>query len=368
MDAITDEFKYGIIAYASNNIGDEVQSIAQMRFLPRVDYYIARDKIKQFKPDTPDEKVKLIMNAWWMQQMHNFPPPDTVIPLPISMHIRREICQKQFLEKNNVYKWFIKNSPIGCRDTATEERLASAGIPAYFSGCLTITLVGDKSLKNKGEKYILCVNLTEEELSVVHKRTIVPVRSFNKAFQGGSMEKRLCLAKSILYLIHNASCVITRNLHVALPCLAFNTPVLQFKVAPNPSGNYERFFGNDVLCNCLKPSEFIKDPDSYDINNPPQNPTTFHEMRDKLIYACSQFTGFDNNTPIFNSDFDPLWNLVNLLQMDKQQMYRNLYYVTDDYLYDAYINRKNKLMDKYYLIGDISKHMEVITDNQTSNK
>jgi len=348
-----DNTKYGIIAYASNNIGDEIQSIAQMRFLPRIDYYIARDRIKQFIPNNPDEKIKIIMNAWWMQQMENFPPPDSIIPLPISMHIRREICEKQFLDNINVHDWFINNSPIGCRDTATLKRLNEAGIPSYFSSCLTITLIGNESIKNKSDKYVLCVNLTDNELKIIRERSNYPVRTFFKTFQGGSMKKRLMLAKCILYIIHNAHCVITRALHTALPCLPFNTPVLLFEVKPNPNGNYERFYGNSELCNCMKPIDFINNPNIYDINNPPENPKIYNKLKNKLINTCVEFTGHDNNKPIFDDDYSPIWDMIDLMQLDEQQLIRNLYYVSEKTLLNAYYNKRNKALDKYYLTDNI---------------
>ena len=72
--------KYGVIKYSSINIGDEVQSVAAMRFLPQIDYYVQRERIDQFKSDS-GEKVKLIMNAWWMWDYAHFPPSKDIEPL-----------------------------------------------------------------------------------------------------------------------------------------------------------------------------------------------------------------------------------------------------------------------------------------------
>ena len=36
--------KYALYKYSTENIGDEIQSIAARRFLPQVDYYIDRDR------------------------------------------------------------------------------------------------------------------------------------------------------------------------------------------------------------------------------------------------------------------------------------------------------------------------------------
>lgn len=34
--------KYALFSYSTENIGDEIQSIAASRFLPQIDYYINR--------------------------------------------------------------------------------------------------------------------------------------------------------------------------------------------------------------------------------------------------------------------------------------------------------------------------------------
>lgn len=62
--------KYALYTYTTCNVGDEIQSIAARRFLPQVDYYVNRDELKDFHPDT-DEEVKLIMNGWYSHKPWN---------------------------------------------------------------------------------------------------------------------------------------------------------------------------------------------------------------------------------------------------------------------------------------------------------
>ena len=64
--------KYGLFEYTTENIGDEIQSIAARRFLPSVDYYFNRDSIDD--TDTGADEVKLIMNGWYTHKPENFPP------------------------------------------------------------------------------------------------------------------------------------------------------------------------------------------------------------------------------------------------------------------------------------------------------
>jgi len=64
--------KYGLLTYRTENIGDEIQSIAARQFLPRVDIYVERDSLNNV---VSDEKIKLIMNGWFTHKPENCPLP-----------------------------------------------------------------------------------------------------------------------------------------------------------------------------------------------------------------------------------------------------------------------------------------------------
>lgn len=55
--------KYALLTYSTENVGDDIQSIAARRFLPRVDYYIDRDQIGEWENNDKNETVKLIANG-----------------------------------------------------------------------------------------------------------------------------------------------------------------------------------------------------------------------------------------------------------------------------------------------------------------
>ena len=119
------------------NIGDFVQTIAGRQYLPSVDEYVERDAISAFHTDGT-QKVKVIMNAWWMWRPENWPPSPIIDPLPISMHISQIHADLMLTDKG--LQWFKEHEPIGCRDKGTVELLQKSGIDAYYSGCLTLTL------------------------------------------------------------------------------------------------------------------------------------------------------------------------------------------------------------------------------------
>ena len=189
-----DKVNYGIIKYQSINIGDEIQSIAQMRFLPRVDYSFYRERLSKH---TPPKHTKLIMNAWWTHSPKYFVPDKNIEPLLISMHFcppaRKELMNKKTRE------FLIKHGPVGCRDKNTEKYLLENGIPAYYSGCLTLTL--EKNPKIKRGDLILTVDLPEYIQREIESRTSRPVYHISRLLSPAfSAEQRLEIAKLMLHL------------------------------------------------------------------------------------------------------------------------------------------------------------------------
>ncbi len=339
------ESKFGLLKYSSYNIGDEIQSVAAMQFLPKVDYYIHRECVDEFQGD--GSKVKLIMNAWWMWRPGHFPPSKDIEPLLISMHIRESI-RNGFLE-NGVKDYLVANGPVGCRDFSTLKYLQENNIPAYFSGCLTLTLQGNKDMKAKrGGEYILCVDTPNYLIEEIKRRTNRPVYDFTNMFTVSlSSVQRIELAKIVLFLYHNAHCVVTQRLHVGLPCLAFNTPVCLLR--PENSSRGGRFEGLAPLLHEYSEAEIIKDRFSYDFDNPPENPQKYCELRDHLIQKCSDFTGYYNPRPVFEDNYEPLISLVKMLKYDRDNIKRTLWFAEKDDLLDVLYGKQIKRISKHDL-------------------
>lgn len=80
------QYKFALLNYSTENIGDEVQSIAARRFLPRIDEYVDRDKLAEWEPNQP---TKLIMNGWYNRDPKGWPPKnsDLLKPLLTSIHV-----------------------------------------------------------------------------------------------------------------------------------------------------------------------------------------------------------------------------------------------------------------------------------------
>ncbi len=337
---------YGVLSYAAVNIGDDVQSVAAMRFLPKIDYYIPREQVRSFKSKN-GEKAKLIMNAWWMHHPDHFPPSEDIDPLFVSFHLTERIRDRFF--RDDVTAYLKAHQPIGCRDTSTVQALQNAGIDAYFTGCLTTTFLPNPALKGKFiSGYILCVDCPEDVVNTVKKQAGKPVYSITRMLSPAFTSiNRFELSKYILFLYHNADLVITPRLHVGLPATAFETPCCMLK--GKNLKREGRFDGLEVLFNEIDADEYVKDPGIYDVNKPPANPENYKPMAKNLVKAVTAFTGYDSGASPFADDYNPMISIIKLLAYDPKITERMLMFAKPDQLRTALDNRTVKKQDKYDL-------------------
>lgn len=287
------QIKYAVFCYDTENIGDEIQSIAAMRFLPQIDYYINRDNIDQtvFKPN---EEVKIIMNGWYLHssvedQKRHWPPKNSAIqPLLISMHVSPIVEATNNFSTDASRKFLQKFSPVGARDFATKEFFESINIPTFFSGCLTLTLLPDKNVKKSD--FVLAVDVDNEILNNIQKRTnrrIINLSTYHSAHL--TTNERFAMAKYWLYLYQSAHCIVTNRLHAILPSLALGTPV----IAISDTSDSVRYTGLIDLANHYTKKEFLRNK-SISLDKPLRNPKSYIKIRNDLVRICSSYTNFDS--------------------------------------------------------------------------
>ena len=156
----------------SANIGDHVQSIASLGHLVRhrsarfhgdPDLVALLERLRtrtrpELSLDTVDADVDVLAIhrdastyqqipegtwtlcfGWFMHQLfrmgYGFPLHDALRPLFVSFH-----CNKRDLLTDDAIAYLKRYGPVGCRDWTTVYLLLSAGVPAFFSGCLTTTV------------------------------------------------------------------------------------------------------------------------------------------------------------------------------------------------------------------------------------
>lgn len=323
---LIDSMKYGLISYDyTTNLGNEIQSIAARRFLPQVDYYVEHEKLDKF--DCEDDKVKTIMNGWYVDCPSAWPPSEKIDPLLVSMHFNTSTKQERIdaILSPQSKEYFASHGKVGCRDMHTVEFLHDNGIDAYFTGCLTLTLDSgsQKPPLDEGNEYVV-VNMENatDVISYLKEKTDKKIYriyqnmmpSFKKAFPGEmpkwlynltsqySDREKFFMAENILKVYENASCVITDRLHCALPCLALKTPVMLF----NERNMKERFDGISQLLLESTFDEYQRNYNIFDVDNPPENSSQYLKIRNDLIKKCKDFTGHINDSCYSNITYNRL--------------------------------------------------------------
>lgn len=294
---MTTKKSYGLFCYNTNNIGDEVQSIAARRFLPQIDHYVNRDFIDETKLSAT-EKMQIIMNGWYMSpsivdnELHWPPRSKNIEPLLISMHIDSLNGTTDLFKTQESINYLKKHSPVGCRDLATYDYLKGLDVPAYFSGCLTLTILPDKNVKKRD--WVLAVDVPDEIYEKMLKVTTKPVLRLDAAHAKQiSNSGKFSLAEMWLYLYQSASCVVTQRLHTILPCLALGTPVIAIN-----GRDPKRYAGLIELANNYSIDDFLKNTPSLD--TPLPNPIEYKSLANDLVKSCSQFTGYDSKKSYLN--------------------------------------------------------------------
>ena len=284
--------KYALYKYSSRNIGDEIQAIAARQFLPRVDYYIDRDLIGDWKNSNQNEEVKLIANAWYMSDPMHWPIKDTTLdPLFISMHIHESEDVLNIFSSRKSVDYLKKYKNIGARDKSTKDFFEKLGLRSDFTACLTLTLQRDDKIKKRD--FILCVTVGDEVYESIKRNTDrnvirIDTTTFNRDL---SVDERMKLAEQFLFLYQSAHLVVTTRLHAALPSLALETPITY--ITDTGAANYDssRLEGLKELTNNMTEEEFLVNVDDVNFDKPHENPQTYLEYRKRLIETSETFTG-----------------------------------------------------------------------------
>lgn len=326
------KYDYGYkseIPIQTANLGDNIQSLAALQFLPEdirkqpfnESNMIDRDRLNAA------ENCKFIANGWYVLSDQCHLPHKDSKPLFVSFHINNTDKPDEFKKCIDYLKYYSTRSPIGCRDLATAKFLKGQGVNAYFSSCLTTTLtredyINDKDQIDKNNQPIILADLS---LSLLSKLNLLPTRTLKKqfsikqrirstvnkflkqkpvlleAYDGGeviqtshevpittSQIERFNQARSLLTTYAQAKLVLTSRIHAALPCLGLETPVIL--IAPYDEKRYQ---GIDNLLNHI-----FYDPDTLnlidvsitkDSKGNVINPDKYIGYRKDLINKCTTF-------------------------------------------------------------------------------
>ena len=313
--------RFAAFSYHTTNLGDDIQTLAAVQYLPRVDYWIDRDWVATLGARTR-EPVCLIANGWymhstavvWVNRAHQvlntrfrgnrrlaawaqrlrtvawkmpyaWPPPANAEALLISMHIADlgRSVETMLSEKSLAY--MRGRGAVGCRDEATLARLRAAGLEAYFSGCLTLTL--QRPDVPRGDEIIFVdvpgvtgidsrplAGMPDEDRKRVGFET-----HFTRLIRRGPRHQ---VARALLRRYAAAQLVVTSKLHCAMPCLALGTPVLFVTRDPEDP----RFQGLLPFVRHCARSELPDRLAAMDWINPPANPRDILPLAAPLRQRC----------------------------------------------------------------------------------
>jgi hypothetical protein len=197
--------------------------------------------------------------------------------------------------------------PIGARSYGTKKFLENIGVDSYFSGCLTLTINPDKTIKK--QDYILAVDVSDEVYESMRKQTsrrIIRLGVLRDITT--DVEEQYRHAEFYLYMYQSAHAVVTTRLHAMLPSIALGTPVLF--VNDILDDDDVRFSGLAVLAHNARSEDYIKNPNLFKLDTPPKNKKDYLKIRKSLEATCKEFTGYMSEEgfltkPIDEFIFDP---------------------------------------------------------------
>lgn len=316
---------YSLLTYTdrrqSYNVGDYIQSLAARQFLPSVDRLLNREELGAYRgPPT-----KLILNGWFTHQPETWCPSPAIQPLFVSFHLN-SLAATAFLKGANL-EYLRRHAPIGCRDHHTVRLLQAAGIDAYFSGCLTLTLDAYANPSADRREILLVdhdlglgahspLSQLRALFSPTHRARIrrgdalrhflAPILPHVSAelthhlpATGVSEGERFAAAEALLRRYASARLVITARIHCALPCLALGTPVLFVNGYHKPS-DLCRFEGLLDLLPTLTLSPDGSLSSSFPLSGPldpstlPPPPPSFRSLASSLRSRCTSFLSSPN--------------------------------------------------------------------------
>lgn len=227
---------YIIEGTVRNNIGDILQGMAAAQFLREDAVAVDREQLYAISKHSPGF---LLATGWFMHDYNLFPPPPNIIPFYISVHV----ANSDFLKYPHIREHFRKHGPVGCRDKKTLYLFLGWGIPAYYSGCLTITTKPSIPIRNDQAGACLIVDNVDhpvpesilENIESLLQKKLVKV-SHNPTGTSLPYQEYVSTGiermRSLLNVYCDASLVVTTKIHCALPCLGMGANVVL--IHPNP--------------------------------------------------------------------------------------------------------------------------------------
>ena len=214
----------------SDNLGDDLLTLAASRLLPRVDMALDVDRLDAPLPDLePDDRVVTLLCGKVLAQPIHWPPERHIAPVMVGAHFSREdVWGIPMTALDGAGLDYLQAlAPIGCRDEVTVALMEDMRLPCQLTACLTLTLEGRKTPGGE-RKGIVCCDVPEDVLHALENAMPVEgVQAVTHQMDNPPQDfhQRMEAARAMLERYAGAKCVVTRRLHCAMACLAIGTPV-----------------------------------------------------------------------------------------------------------------------------------------------
>lgn len=268
----------------SQNLGDDLRTLAAMQYLPRVDRILDADRLDQpIEGIDPQDRVVTLITGHILKEAAQWPPEKHIAPVFAGVHISREdIWGVPFSAFDGAGKSYLTAcAPIACRDERTAALLEELSIPHRLTACLTLTL--QRPDVERGG-YVCCVDVPEEICQALRDAAgdslIIRESSHMMESPSADFDQRMDDARRALASYAGADWVITRRLHCAMACLAVGTPVIL--IYNSSVEDIARFAPMDGMLRAIPTEDFLHRLRSGAFTPPTDNPAGLEAWQDVL--------------------------------------------------------------------------------------
>jgi lipopolysaccharide biosynthesis glycosyltransferase len=301
--------------------GDEINGLAGMQFLPRLDAFIERDRLDIVRLTTsgrdmnrtvtlrtpssvmnPHQKVHVFLNGWWGTGNLVWPPPSYIEPVTVGMHFDPSVHDKIRTRESRAF--LKKNAPAGASDPKTLQLLRAnkTSIDSIFTACLTMSLTFPPLEDRNGGVLIVNVDESDRLEQIVPPEVLASATYLTQDLVRSQMSNdrvlNLNLAYSELMQYRQAKVVVTGAVHVALSSVAMGTAVIF--IDNDNARSSGRLEGLERLMYVVPMGQngFIG---GFDWENPPKNPSrgTIKRYSNTIKHLAACHTGISDSARKF---------------------------------------------------------------------
>lgn len=317
--------EYGIAWYPrSDNLGDDLRTLAAVRLMPRVDRVLDADCL-----DAPlsglreGDRLVALLSGSVLRSASHWPPEEHIAPVCVGVHASAEdVWGLPFESLDGAGRRYLSAcAPVGCRDDRTVRLMEKIGVPHELTACLTLTLSAPENISPSGKPYVLCVDIPDEAVQALREAAHAAEADIDSTIThqrtGGTedFQQRMKAAQALVERYAGARFVITRRLHCAMACLAVNTPVLLLY-----NSGYEdvtRFAPMDQMMRTMPVDDFIRQIRQDGFPKPWANPPGVEAWRERLTQAVQEGIARAEaaSLPLIPPGEGAAWQLTRLRQL-----------------------------------------------------